>query len=409
MPESQPVAVGRDEYLARVASAMDLPPELAAEPLEEIAGHLDDATAGLRAAGVDAADAERRAAARLGEPETLGREIGEARRGGRHLLAAVGGAVWGLFVDGIRAYLMIALAGVIAAPFAVPLAVAILNATGRGGSSFLAGPSGSLLSVVLVLVGGAAVAWTLPMRVAPHARRSVAGVRRGVAVGALLGGSVVLWAVPSFTLDPVLAVGYPLVPVVMALVAWRAPERPTFRIGLMPALIGGLVLIPVIVLGALLSAGPSSEDQSWEADLAPFGVQPEAIGVSVDGIQPSLQVIGALGGRPADASIVLGDAAGRVHDLRVEVWPAAVRDGRLVFGPAPLVVAPVVMPPEEAVTSDTMLAASWQVPALRDPVATTTFLLGTAPDGRGVLLAEDLWMRETPVWRGTLLDWWFGG
>ena len=50
----------RDAFLGAVRSRLDLPDAIAHDVLEELVGHLEDAATELRAAGLSAADAERR-------------------------------------------------------------------------------------------------------------------------------------------------------------------------------------------------------------------------------------------------------------------------------------------------------------------------------------------------------------
>jgi hypothetical protein len=61
-----PEPLDRDAWLARVATSLDLPGPMAADVVEELAGHLDDASAAWRDAGLDPVDADRRAVRSLG-------------------------------------------------------------------------------------------------------------------------------------------------------------------------------------------------------------------------------------------------------------------------------------------------------------------------------------------------------
>src|SRR5512146_676906 len=61
----------RDRFLSEVAARLDLPEPIARDALEELAGHLDDAAAALRAAGYAPDDANRRAVRELGDPRQL--------------------------------------------------------------------------------------------------------------------------------------------------------------------------------------------------------------------------------------------------------------------------------------------------------------------------------------------------
>jgi hypothetical protein len=98
-----------------------------------------------------------------------------------------------------------------------------------------------------------------------------------------------------------------------------------------------------------------------------------------------------------DAGDAAATVAARLPTLRVEVWPARVV---VRFGSAPLVVKPA---PTEPITT-----LEYSLPALRDPVTTMTFVVGIAPDGRRVVLGENLELVRTTPWTGTLADWWTG-
>src|SRR5207245_5616268 len=138
-------------------------------------------------------------------------------------------------VEGIRTWIFLALAFGLAAALALPASSVLLYLLGRSTSSYFGGPLGSLVTVSAVACGFAYLGWILPARVSGPAVRSVRGVRRPVAVLGLMVGSAIVWFLVPVAMDPVLAVGVPLGPVAFALAALRAPERPTFRVGFVPA------------------------------------------------------------------------------------------------------------------------------------------------------------------------------
>ena len=395
----------RDAFLASVHSRLDLPDAVARDVLEEIAGHLEDAAAELRAAGLSADDAERRAIGRLGDARALGTALARARRGRRQLLAAVGGGIRAVLAEGIRTWVFFALAFSLTAILALPAASIIRLLLGlRSTSSMLGGMPGSLATVGAVVGGFAYLGWILPARVAGPAGRSVRGVRRAVALLGLVVGSGVLWFLVIVAMDPVLAIGLPLGPVAFALAALRAPERPTFRVGFVPAVVGAAVLFVPMTLLALATATDARPD-NWMADTSPIGDAPAATDVENTALGISWSVPWSVQYRgPAEVTVDAGDAAATVAahlpTLRVEVWPARVVDGVVRFGSAPLVVKPA---PTEPIT-----ALEYSLPALRDPVTTMTFVVGIAPDGRRVMLGEKLDLTRTPPWTGTLADWWTG-
>ncbi len=396
MPEQAPHPMGRDAFLASVSGHLDLPEDQARGILEELADHLRDAADELQQQGVSPVDAERRAVARLGDARSLGSELSRARHTRRQVLAAIGGGAWGLFVEGIRSWVAVALLMVIASVIAIPIAATVIHAQGRSASSYLAGPVGSLLTVVLVLGVVAYLGWVLPARIARAGQRSVHGVRRAVALAGVLAGSVILWAGPQIDLDPVLAVGLPLAPVAFALAAGRAPERPRFRAGFVPAVAGALVICLPLAALAVVSATDSG-NPDFEADTARFGqpLDPGEGGAQLDTWTWSEG--------PTQATIELRDStiAARFATVSLEMWPARVERGIVEFGSEPIVAASVPV-------TGTTLVVPYEVPHLRAPVTTVTFAIGVEASGHRTVLAESFDFASTPPWRGTLLDWWAG-
>ena len=186
------------------------------------------------------------------------------------------------------------------------------------------------------------------------------GVRRGVALTGLALGSAVLWFLVSVAMDPVLAVGLPLGPVAFALAAFRAPERPTFRVGFVPAVIGVAVLfLPMTLLALATATDPHSDN--WMADVSLIGDMPVA--TDVESIALGISWSGPDGRGWAEVTVDAGNAAAtvatRLPTLRVEIWSARVVDRVVRFGSAPLVVQPA---PTEPIT-----ILHYALPALRDP------------------------------------------
>jgi hypothetical protein len=389
----------RDAFLADLGTRLDLPEEMALDILEELAGHIEDAVTELRAAGLSNADAERRAIARLGHPGPLAVDLARARRGRRRLLAALGGGVQALIVEGIRTWLFLALVFFLATMLAMPAASTLLHLIGRSTSSYFGGPLGSLVTVAAVASGFAYLGWILPARVAGPAVRSVRGVRRPVAVLGLTVGSVLVWSVVSVAMDPVLAVGLPLGPVAFALAALRAPRRPTSRVGIGPALVGAAVLFIPMTLIALATTTESPWG-GWTADTSPIGVEP-----AIDSVESTINVDwGFQGVEPGGVTVGIGAAgaalAARLPTLQLEIWPAQVLDGVIRFRSGPLVT--------QTAATEPVTTFQYSLPRLRDPVTTATFVVGIAPDGRRVVLGTNLDLARTPPWTGTLLEWWTG-
>lgn len=279
-----PEHADRDAFLAQVAARLDLPNALARDILDELSGHLDDAAAGLQDAGYDAHDAERRAIRELGDPRKLGAELSRARHTRRQLLAAVGGGVRAAISEGIRTYLAFAIFVALPASLAMSIASAVLHGVGQSTSGYLGAPLGSFVTAATVAAGFAYLGWVVPARVARLAVRSVSGVRPVVAVAGLIAGSGIVWLLVPIAMDPVLAIGLPLGPVAFAITALRAPERPTFHMGIVPGLAMTVVLVVPLTLVALATTTPST-DGGWMADTSVIGEEPSAVGLEGGDIQ----------------------------------------------------------------------------------------------------------------------------
>ena len=376
----------------------------ARDVLDELAGHLDDTIEGLRAEGLTALDAERRATARLGDPTRLGRELSRTEWNRRRLLAAAGGGVKGFVLEGLRAWFVYLLAGLLAY---IPLMLVVLVVAPLFGREWTGSPTGPVVSLVGLLplyLGAAWVGHVLPVWVAKASAATVRSIRRPVAAVGLVVGSLVLWLVIGSQLDIVTAVGLPFVPVVFAISAVRAPERPAFRLRYKAAAVLAAIFLPVIGLLLLVSSAPADAG-NWTADVAPIGVQPEAVGLE-DGLATAhgdfrdpFTYAGMttywvyLEPSPPPAAV-----RSAIASMQVEFWPMTIEQGVMVFGQKPLVVA--------RIRSD---EAQAEMPQLKDPVTTVRFLVGLTPDGTRVILDTDLSPVATPPWKGTLADWWFGG
>lgn len=409
-----PEPTDRDAWLAHVAASLDLPGDMAADVLEELRGHLDDASAAWRDAGIDPVDADRRAVRGLGDPGALGRDLGRARRRGRFLLAAVGGAVRGTVVFGIWAWLVLWLVSALVGVAGFLIASTILHAIGSSTSSYLGGPLGSLMTVGITLAWFAWLGRILPARVATSARRSVRGVKVALGVTGMIVGTVALWSFVGTDMDPVLALGLPLGPVAFLVAAVRAPDDPSLRLPARPAvtLAFGALAVVIAVVGALATTTPS-QDGSWEADLSAFGVDPgsypifAATDYSIGWGGSSLASAGDSRAVLAEAAtLTIGDEAQaaaferQFPVLQLELRTASIVDGHLLIGTRPLAVASSPMSVQTEVQLD--------VPVLRTPLDVTTLAVAIAPDGTRVILGGPDGPFSTPRWHGTLMAWWFG-
>jgi hypothetical protein len=404
-----PEPLDRDAWLARVAASLDLPEPMAADIVEELAGHIDDAAAGYRETGYAPEDAERRAVRDLGDPRDLGGSLGRARRRGRFVLAAVGGGVRSVLLDGLRVWIVLWLVAVLFAMIALAIASTVLHLLGTSSSSYFGGPLGSAATLVVTWAWFAWVGWIVPVRVAAQARRSVRGVRRAVAVVGLVAGWWVTCGLLSLSLDPVLAVGLPVGPVVFAIAALRSGDRATSKLdppASLRAVVAGTIVIVIGTTALAFATMTPSDSQGWEADLS-------ALGASSDGYpalaatSPSISWGPAFGTGTSDGVDVqfADDAqaatfAAQLPVLRAELWPATVVDGRVRFGSAPVVAS------EAPVAADTVLG--WTMPTPHDRISVAPVLVAIARDGTRVVVAlGDVSL--TPTWKGTVVDWWLGG
>lgn len=103
-----------DAYLARLDASLPLTDTERRAAIEEIAGHVADATAELVGRGLPADVAERRALSRLGAPERLADDLAAAHRAPRDLVLAAGVAlrtairatVWSVLVTWIMLFVI---------------------------------------------------------------------------------------------------------------------------------------------------------------------------------------------------------------------------------------------------------------------------------------------------------------
>ncbi len=421
-----PEPLEREAFLRRVADAVDLQPHDVGEVLEELNSHLSDAAAAWREAGLEPGDAERRAIRGLGDPQTLGRELGRARHRARYLFAAAGGGIFHAFAFGIWAYLTLWIVVGGLALISLMGTVSLARAMGWVDGNWLTGPSGSLGTVIISTLWFVWAGWILPGRVARSAHRSVRGVQLAVGLIGFAVGTWALWAWIQVDMDPVLALGLPLGPLAF-LVAAQHPSggsslfpRTTLRWRVAIAL---AVMLGTAIVGLLTvdRTGNGSMGGGWAPGLAGLGADVSSdpvlaatlfnVAVSPDGEYAS-------GGLQAGAAVVGGvafddDASRaaflrRVDALEVEVlpvavtWPDAAQPGDLTLVGGPVATSSVRLP-----VADLVSAVRVDLPTLRTPTQLVAVLVGERPDGTRVVLGFDTF--NSPVWHGTLVDWWFTG
>jgi hypothetical protein len=396
-----PEPMDRETFLAHVAARLDIPGDAAQEAIDELRGHLEDTAAGLREGGEPGVDAERRAVARMGDPDSLGRELTRSYRARRPLLSVIGGSVWAAGAEAVRAWFLVLIVLAIAGLLGLVVATAILGALDRVYGSLLTGRIASVSTVLLSVTAFASVGWTLPARITDLSGRPFERVRPVVAVAGFLASSAILWFAVNLELDDLLAVGLPVGPVAFLLVAARAPEERPYRPGVLTAVALGLALVVPTALLAIGSALAAPQSAGWTTDLSTLGITQEDAGL--EGIDATVSWDTWNGGRAETLDFGvqdITDGTPRPDRLRAEVWRASVGDGVLRLEPVPLVAT------EHAFGDDVSLR--WLMPTLRTPVETVRTLVAVMPDGSRVLLDQDLDLRPTPRWNGTLAAWWFG-
>ena len=379
----------REAFLAQVAARLDMPAPNALETIDELRGHLQDAVANRRDHGESAADAERHAVERIGDPDLLGRELTRAYRARRPLLAVVGGSVRAAASESLRAWMQVILVIVIAGSLGLAVASAVLHAIGRDYGSMLTGPALSAVAVALVWLGFAAVGWALPGRITDLSGRDHDTVRRVVAMTGLVVSSLALWLVLSFQLDAVTAIGLPLAPIVFALVALAVPAEPRIRIGVRETLAIGLLLVVPVAFLAIVTAHLAPERRM---DRGPRLAR-HAAGGGRGSAWRTVQADWETGDGHEAVDVSMPEAAaGTLESLRVEVWPVVFEDGLMRFGPAPLATT------VEPAAAETSLA--YAAPSLRRPVDTVRVLVGVESDGTRVLLDQEPVARADPAVAG---------
>jgi hypothetical protein len=386
---------------------------MAVDVLEELSGHLDDAADTYRDAGLDPADADRRAIRAMGDPTILGRDLGKARRRGRFLLAAVGGAVRATITFGIWAWLVLGLVWAGLAVVGTILAVIVQHALGLAGSSLFDWRQlGSLGTVALAVAWFAWLGRVLPGRVAKSARRSVPGVRVGTGVIGFVLGSAFLWFLAPFELDAVLALGLPLAPAAFLVAALRAPGDPSIHVwrrrGASAAIAGLAVVVATI---AALTSASASQGGGWEADLSVVGGDPAQYPVfTATDYSVNLAPAGFTsfsGGKrnttAEEAMLTIADEteatalAREFPMIALEIRPARTVGGQLVIG-APIAVA------TSPTSAQTQIEVA--VPVYRTRVDVIAVVVAIASDGTRVNIGMLDGPFSTSTWRGTLADWW---
>ena len=381
----------RAAWLTAVALGMDAMPGAEAEVLEELAAHLDDRVADALARGVDPAEAERRARNRLGDPATLGRAIRKARRAKRSALALVGGGAFSFAYFSVTGIVLaVAFLGVISGLTVTIGSWALSTEWWRVPGSWV-GLGASLIGLPWAArVASASVASWLPW--------PFGTVRVAMAVLVLLMSMAVVALLPGQELDPVLALLFPVVPLVAAVSALLAPRSTSLRPG-WPMVI---VAVMVVLIPSFLWSMTPPPAPPWETGVT----NAEVLGRTRDATFAVVTLPSwSSGSDDHGGAITLrkrqyDDLAGWT-DLAVEVWVLEpTPGGGWRYADAPLVVAP-------ADFHGPVAWFSYANPSLRTQTWLVEVTVGIAPDGVRSQLVDPR-PEQTPSWQGSVLDWWLG-
>ena len=405
-----------ESFLRDVADGLPFDQAERAEVLEELRGHVADSSADLEAGGLSPEEAERIAVGRLGSAETLARNLTDARRSRRRLLAAAGAGTWAVVTSGIYGWIVGLLLAILAW-FATVSVVRFVGPFAFDSVSFIA------IGAALYAAGSAVT----PV-VAARAGYGTDRVRRLVApVGALLVGAYALagWSGP---LDVVAVVA------ILSLPAWwilGTLRRTRFRRGSMRAF--GVLLVVAVTLTVTAQVAemrlrnPLSRDATFaDAADAPARIaapMPEAIRATLTG-SGGMSISGPAGVGAGSFTLDVSDATlfAGWSGLRVEAWKA-VDPGS--FSPTPVsptasgpfATEPAVWSPPGEMPGGSMTWSSsvpWGPKAMtlsgsvrldRTPGITAAWvaLTGIAPDGQRHLIGDPNYVEAT--FNGTTLDW----
>lgn len=402
-----------DAYLDALEHELPLSPAERAAALEEIAGHLADATADLVSRGVPVDAAERQALERLGAPRRLASDLAAAHRSPRDLLTAAGVALRVTVSHSLLAFVT-----TVVIVFTVGLVLALLYALANRFVSMPRITLGPAWEGVLVAsaIGLAAYAAgrALPTPVAIAAHRPVAAVRPVLLViGVVLSGWIALtwinlrWSTAGAALML-------LVPAWFAL-GIRFPSLLPRWLDTNSKAIGvGLLAVILVTVGGLAVAGAPAQF----GDSAPRQVDPRiewgAIATFDDWEQPPLESLTA---DDAITGVPMPRGTGPLTwtqqyrlagsrsldgwtDLQFEVWAAEsdpTGGPSTAVGTAPVSVVPLHVHGRRAVATATIEAM---------PTREFYWLAVTGVDGDGQrqLLA---WPGlRSWTWYGTPLDFW---
>ncbi len=407
-----------EAFFSDVADGLPFGDAERTEILEELRAHVNDSRAELELEGLSPDAARRVAIDRLGEAERLARNLTNARRSRRRLLAAAGAGSWAVVTGGVYGWIV----GVLLAALAWLGTMAVVRFVGP-----FAFDSVSFIAIgVAIFVAGSAVT---PV-VATRAGYRAVQVRRVVAlVGALVLGAYALvgWSGPLDLVGVVARLSLP--------VWWIAGTYRTARVQRGSLRTFGALLVVAIVAtvaiqfvqirisdgaGATPSGGPVDSDLSFGRIAAPA---PPAITALITG-DGTVSIGGASGMAAGAFSVDISDASqlSGWRDLRVEAWRAVDLGG---ISPTPVnptatepfVAAPAVWSPAGELPGGGLewsssnpwgpkamtLSGSLRLDGTPWVTAAWVALTGIAPDGSRYLITEPEYVEAT--FNGTVLSW----
>ena len=247
----------RDDFLTAVAAQLPLPQSHTADVIEELAAHIDDTAAKLRATGLDPRDAEREAVRRLGPPDQLAERIARAQQTRARLLAGAGAGAVAAGVHGIGG-LVIGLAYAFLGGIVLGIVVQALGRLFGTGWVLQFSDQGwnTLLLATGLNVGAFAAGRAGVIALAGTSRRELRSVRGWTAaIGSLVLLPIVLFGL-RLPLNSASAVALLLVPIAFALGAVR-PARVAWLLGRRAAVPVAVALALSLLL--LLAAGGTGD------------------------------------------------------------------------------------------------------------------------------------------------------
>lgn len=399
---SDPAADPRELYLTRVAAGLQLPPAVTHEVVEELAGHLADATEALQAEGLNPAMAEREAMARLGNPDVLSESIRLAHQTRRRTLVAAGygvlaglnGAFWGyLFAGALLTITALFGFGLLS------LLPTVLNVNVSGWQT-----SSSLLSLLMALFAAGYAGHRVIGVVATRSYRRVGDIARPVAlVGvAAIGWITIFWL--RIDQDPTTVALLILTPLAFAVgVLLPANGRVGTRWGrirLTARWILGLVALLTVAWVAVgivtMRSNPGVPDPGQVVNTVyPVASQSEVPAASEFGPW-------AIGSATLSLTFDPPSQLSAWRDIRAEAWPAVTNvDG---WGAVdPMATGPILSVP--MVERDAgVVDASLGLPATKTRVSYIALASGIGPDGTRYLLSGPAGPGMS-AWVGTVWEW----